>query len=282
MTAADIPLVDAIAHEAFDDLGVRRGRPDGPRSEADVTRNLARIEHLLATDPGGSWVAEAAGGEVIGVSLALLREGVWGLSLLAVSPEHQSSGAGRLLMDRALEYERGARGSIILASDDHRAIRTYARAGFRLVPCMGGIGAIRRGSIPKLGRVREGDDADLELVAAIDRELRGAAHGPDIGVLRSTGGELLILPDRGYAVRRGGTPLLLGARDPEAAQELLWASLAASEPGAEVVVMFLSAEQDWAWDVLVASGLQIEPSGPIFLKGELGTLAPYIPNGSYL
>lgn len=282
MVAADVPVVDAIAEAAFADLGVRRGRPDGPRSDADAARNLARVEHLLVTDPEGCWVTEAPTGEVTGVAIALLREGVWGLSMLAVAPEHQSSGAGRLLMDRVVEYERGARGSIILASDDHRAIRTYSRAGFRLVPALGAFGAVKRGAIPKLASVRAGDDVDLDLVAAIDRELRGAAHGLDIDVMRAHGSELLIVEDRGYALHRGGTVMLLGARDPSAARDLLWASLAGSEPGAEVVAMFLTGDQDWAWDVLVAAGLQIEPSGPVCVRGELGTLAPYIPNGSYL
>ncbi len=282
MVAADVPVVDAIAEAAFADLGVRRGRPDGPRSEADAARNVARLEHLVATDPDGCWVVEAPTGEVTGVGVALVREGVWGLSLLAVSPEHQSSGAGRLLMDRALEYERGARGSIILASDDHRAIRTYARAGFRLLPSLGAMGAVRRGAIPKLPGVRDGEDADLELVAAIDRVLRGAAHGADIGVMRAHGSELLIVEDRGYALHRGGTVMLLGARDPDAASDLLWASLAGSEPGAEVFVMFVTGEQHWAWDVLVTAGLHVEPSGPVCVRGELGPMAPYIPNGSYL
>ena len=281
MTAADAALVDALSHEAFEDLGQRRGRPGGPRSEGDKARNLARIEHVLVTDPEGCWVAERDG-EVVAGTIALRREGIWGLSLLAVAPEHQSSGAGRLLIERALAYEEGTRGGIILSSDDHRAIRTYARAGFALLPCLGGIGSVKRAAIPALRGVRVGDDADLELVAAIDRELRGGAHGPDIGVMRAHGGELLVVPERGYALHRGGTPLLLGARDEETARALLWACLAGSEPGAEVVCMFLTAQQAWAWDVLVGARLEIWPSGPVCVKGELGTLAPYIPNGSYL
>jgi hypothetical protein len=185
-------------------------------------------------------------------------------------------------MERALDYEVGTRGGIILASDDHRAIRTYARAGFHLLPCLGGIGAVRREGIPALPGVRDGDDGDLELVAAIDRELRGGAHGADVGVMRAHGGQLLVIPDRGYVIHRGGTPLLLGARDEATAHTLLWAALAASEPGAEVVCMFLTAQQRWAWEVLVGARLEIWPSGPVCVKGELGTLAPYIPNGSYL
>ena len=281
MEAGDAAVVDALSHEAFEDLGQRRGRPGGPRSEGDKARNLARIEQVLQTDPDGCWVAERDG-EVIGAAIALRREGIWGLSLLSIAPEHQSAGTGRALMERAMAYEEGTRGGIILASDDHRAIRTYARAGFRLLPCLGAIGAIRRASIPKLANVRDGDDSDLELVAAIDRELRGAAHGSDVGVMRAHGGQLLVAPDRGYVIHRGGTPMLLGARDEETARDLLWAAFAASEPGSEVVCMFLTSQQAWAWDVLVGARLEIWPSGPVCVKGELGTLAPYIPNGSYL
>ena len=40
-----------------------------------------RLRHLLATDPGGSWVAEDEQG-IAGLAQALRREDVWGLSLL--------------------------------------------------------------------------------------------------------------------------------------------------------------------------------------------------------
>ncbi len=69
-----------------------------------------RIEHFLAADPGGAWVAVDEHDEVIGVALSLLREDLWGLSLLAVAPASHGRGVGRALLDRALAYGADARG----------------------------------------------------------------------------------------------------------------------------------------------------------------------------
>jgi len=52
-----------------------------------------RTLHLLRTDPGGCWAAED-GGELAGVALALVRDGIWGLSMLAVHPDRHARGAG--------------------------------------------------------------------------------------------------------------------------------------------------------------------------------------------
>ena len=100
------------------------------------------------TDPGGAWVAERDG-EVVGGALAIMREGVWGLSLLVVRPDAQSSGAGRELLARAFAYGDGARGHIVLASRDPRALRAYARLGLTLHPA-------RDGPRPRAGRCGPG------------------------------------------------------------------------------------------------------------------------------
>ena len=44
-----------------------------------------RIAHLHETDPDGCFVAEDDAGEIVGLSLSFIREGVWGYSLLAVA-----------------------------------------------------------------------------------------------------------------------------------------------------------------------------------------------------
>ena len=72
-----------------------------------------------------------------------MREGVWGLSLLVVRPDAQSSGVGRELLDRAYEYGDGARGWIVLASRDARALRSYARLGLALHPAVAARGRPR-------------------------------------------------------------------------------------------------------------------------------------------
>jgi GNAT superfamily N-acetyltransferase len=98
MEPADAEAVYAVSLAAFQDLDTRlRGRPEppGPASGATV-----RVGRLQRTDPGGAWVAERDG-EIVGGALAIVREGVWGLSLLVVRPDAQSGGAGRELLARA-------------------------------------------------------------------------------------------------------------------------------------------------------------------------------------
>src|SRR5215207_4302631 len=97
----DIDAVHHVMTAAFQDLNVRFGEPPEPAGPIEHAR--VRVGRCLATDPGGAWVAEQ-GGEVVGCALAIVREGVWGLSLLIVRPDAQSSGVGRELLTRAFAY----------------------------------------------------------------------------------------------------------------------------------------------------------------------------------
>jgi len=225
-----------------------------------------------------------AGGEVAGVALALLREGVWGLSLLAVEPGRQSQGLGRRLLDAALGYADGARGAIILSSTDPRAMRRYALAGFDLRPCVTAAGVVNRSLLPGGLRSRPGDaEADRELCAAASRAVRGAAHDRDVDATIEAGAQLLVHDDGGFAlVREEGSPVLLAAERPAAAQDLLWSALAIAPPGGSVHIDFIAAGNDWAVQVALAAGLELSPEGPLFTRGDLGPMAPYLPSGTYL
>jgi GNAT superfamily N-acetyltransferase len=280
MTAGDVEPAFAASQAAFEARGERWPMTSEP---ADVRwrRGIARIRHLLERDPAGAWVADD-GGAVRGVSMALVREDVWGLSLLAVEPGVQGTGIGGRLLEHALVTAEGTRGQIILSSLDPRAMRSYAGAGFALRPAVCAFGAVRRAAIPEELGVRPGGNGDLELAAEVDRRQRGGAHGPDLEALRAAGYELLVLPGEGYAFHREGSPALLAAAGADAGRALLWAVLAASAPGREVGVMFLTEDQGWAIDVALAAGLDLEPCGPTFVRGELGPLSPYLPNPAYL
>ena len=219
-------------------------------------------------------------GRVVGCSLAVMREGVWGLSLLVVSPDAQSSGVGRELLARAWEYGRGARGRIILSSRDPRALRTYARLGLDLHPALAARGRPRRVTPPP--GVRPGTPDDLPLTAEVDRAVRGAAHGDDIVALLEAGGDMLVLPERGYAVVRDGAIRLLAARDEDGAATLLRACLAAA--GArEATVEWITSAQGWAIAPCLEAGLELRVDlGAVFLAGDVGPFAPYLPSGAYL
>lgn len=276
----DIPAADAIGWAA---LGVQIPEEHRPKDD-ELRRRRAhlRIAWLQQTDPGGALVAEA-GGEVIGFILAIMREGLWGLSLFAMAPAHQGRGVGRKLLDAALAYGTGSHGAIILSSPDPRAMRRYARAGFALLPCVAAGGAVNRALLP--GGLHSAP-AELSAVAErcdeVSRAVRGAAHGEDLGKLLAIGGELLVLGDDGFAVHRDGSPFLLAARDPLVAQDLLWSCLAAAPPGTSVHVDFVTAGNDWAVQAALSAGLALSLEGPVFVRGDVGPLAPYLPNGAYL
>src|SRR4051794_37228041 len=98
---------DVVAAEAVARTTLWAGHP-GAEDPETVARGVRRVAHLQRTDPGGAWVADAAG-TIVGMALALVREGIWGLSLLAVAPEHQTRGIGRELARGAFGHGADAR-----------------------------------------------------------------------------------------------------------------------------------------------------------------------------
>src|SRR3954451_1360702 len=100
MTADDVPAADAVAWSAL-----REQIPAEFVVDTDIRTQRARfrISHLISTDPDGAWVAEDDG-EIVGVALALVREGVWGVSLFGVVPGRQGGGVARELLDATLRY----------------------------------------------------------------------------------------------------------------------------------------------------------------------------------
>ena len=65
--------------------------------------------------------------------------------------------------------------------------------------------------------MREGDERDLPFTEAVDRAVRGAAHGSDIAAFLRAHRRLFVIDDRGYAVLGGNGVNLLAALDEEAA-----------------------------------------------------------------
>ena len=279
MRADDVLDSVELAMVCFEDYARRRGEPVDARP--DVAISAIRYHRCLEADPGGSWVAEHAG-QVVACALAILREGVWGLSLLVVHPDHQSSGLGRDILARAHDYADGARGRIILSSSDSRAVRAYLKLGLAPHPCLKGVGVPR--GVAAADGVREGGPGDIPFTAAVDRHVRGAAHGADIATFLEMGSTMLVAPGRGYAMVRadGGTVRLLAAYDEAAARDLLRTVLARAA-GRDALVEFMSARQRWAIDVCLEAEMQLTTdSGAVFLGGDVGPFAPYLPSGAFL
>lgn len=270
----DFAAVLAVNERAFDDLVGR----ELPRPALEAA--YGRYRRLLETDPGGAWVAERDGA-LVGAALGIVREGLWGLSLLIVDPPAQSAGAGRELLRLAWEHGNGARGRVILSSTDPRAMRAYSRLGLDAHPCLAARGRPRAVLPPE---VRAGDAGDLPLTEAVDRAVRGAAHGGDITTMLDTGASLLVLPERGYAVFSGGRVRMCAAYDEESARTVLLGALARiAAAGEEAEVEWLSGRQQWAIRVCVETGLSLDADeGCVFVGGDVGPFAPYLPSGAYL
>jgi GNAT superfamily N-acetyltransferase len=278
----DVDAAEAVAWAALSPLWPEEFRPED--TEVRVARGRARVAHLQQSDPGGCWVAELDG-EIVATALALIREGVWGFSLFGVAPEHHGKGIGTKVFAPSLAYGDGTRGGLILSSEHPAAMRRYALAGFRLLPCVSLAGVLDRRGLPAGLQARPGaleDAVDRATIDAASRFVRGASHGQDLKRLLEAGCELLVVPHRGFVLHRDGSPALLAAQDEEAATDLLWSAFAAAPPGGSVHVDFISGGNDWAVTAGLRAHLALSTDGPVFARGDVGPLAPYLPSGAYL
>jgi hypothetical protein len=169
-----------------------------------------------------------------------------------------------------------------MSSQDPRAMRLYAKARFDLRPTVGLGGILDHSAIPAGLLACETDD--LDGVAQYARPVRGGAYGrEDLELLTSGPGRgLLAIDGRGFVVHLDGSPIVLVADSAGIATDLLWSALARARPGATVHVDCLTAGQDWAIRVGLQAGLALSPDGPLYTRGELGPLRPFIPSGAIL
>jgi hypothetical protein len=98
------------------------------------------------------------------------------------------------------------------------------------------------------------------------------------------GHELLVAPERGYAMLRGRQVRLLGAFDDDGARTVLRGALARiAERGESAHVEFLTVRQQWAIDVCIEARLDLQADcGCVFTGGDVGPFTPYLPSGAYL
>src|SRR5690349_18193042 len=89
------------------------------------------IEHIWRT-AAHNWVAEDAGGELVGWALSVQRGPLLELCMFFVSPTAQSKGLGRALLERTFPIDGGPHRSI-LATQDPRAMSRYLRSGVRFI-----------------------------------------------------------------------------------------------------------------------------------------------------
>ncbi len=281
---ADAERLSGESYHAVDLAEAVVGQPPPVRRTAEHSAAwLARAEHLLATDPGGSWVAER-GTEMVGFASSFKRELMWILASFAVRPDVQGGGVGRALLEPALAYGRGCLRGMLNASSDPRATRRYRAAGFTLHPQMYLRGVVDRSVLPIVEHVRDGSLGDVDLMDSIDRRTRGAAHGPDHEALAKA--MRLVVTDRpsgsGYAyLLADGSPLVLAATDRRTASTLAWEAMASSTPGQPVGIFHVTVENEWAVDVGMAARLDLHQRGYLAVR-HMKPPAPYLPHGALL
>jgi GNAT superfamily N-acetyltransferase len=277
MTLDDTRAALELAGATFADLSRRMNEePEPPPPDLEAAER--RYRTFVTHDPEGAWVAEDEHG-LAGCALAVKREGIWGLSLLIVRPGLQSAGVGSDLLRHAHDYAHDAKGRIILASPDPRAIRAYARLGLDLHPCFHARGTPRDVAAPE--GLRAGGPDDLGFVEAVDRFARGGGRRSSIETLIEMGATLLVLPERGYALLAENTIRTLAALDDESAAAVLRGTLARID--GQTYVSYITAAQQWAVPVLHEAGLDLSgAAGPLFLGGDVGGLRPYLPSGAFL
>lgn len=275
---SDAVAARSVTWRALYDLDSRLGDPVQELTPALVQRSESRILHLQATDPDSAWVAEVDG-EVVGCALALVRDGMWFLSLLMVDPEHQGRGLGRQLLDAALQTA-GDR-AWLLATADPAALRRYQKAGFELHAGYAARGVVDRTRVPAVQGVRVGScDSDADLIDAVTRGRRGAGLDPDLPYLISRDVPLVVVDGpqgQGFALLRPDGVMWLGATTEDAARRLLWTAL--GETSGEVEVDFLTANQQWAIDVSLQAGLSLTGRASTCLRGQ-PPMDLYLPSGA--
>ena len=232
MRPEDVPAAEELSLAAYTDAERFEPPslvPSSPRHTPTRARRwITRTNHLLATDPGGCWVAEADG-QLAGFAVSFRRDLLWMLASYAVRSGLQGQGIGRPLLEAALSYSRGCLRGMFASSSDPKAYRVYRRAGFSLHPELHLAGVPDRSVIPVVEHVREGTPGDFDLMDSLDRQRRDAAHGPDHPLLaslhrllvidRPTGSGYVYLHEsgssaaaRGLQPAYGGAPALGGDR----------------------------------------------------------------------
>ncbi|MGP0028886.1 MAG: GNAT family N-acetyltransferase [Acidimicrobiales bacterium] len=286
MTDDDVAGAVAAFDSGFLAMRARYGLPVTATSLQDERRRQNRTRHFLGTDPGGSWVADDDG-TIVGMSQATVREGYWMLSQLGTIPGRQGRGLGRELLRLALSHGDPDSPGTIQCSRDPKAMALYSSFGFALHPVVAAWGHLRPGTLDRPPEVtrhegRDVTEAQLDIVTAVDRTVRGSGRRVDVAMMLSEeGSRLLLHGDRAYAVAKDERIVTLGARDEASAALVLRAMLAESPPGETIEVNWLTSAQQWAIRLLTQAGIELQPYGPVMVRGMPGPPTPYIPSGGY-
>jgi GNAT superfamily N-acetyltransferase len=262
MTPEDVPAAEQLRADAFYEVDLRFAPQGGSEPERRTPGNalawVRRTVRLVETDAGGQWVAADDSG-LLGFVCSVVRDRLWILVTFAVRPGLQGKGIGRQLQARAEAYGAGCERGMLSASDDPLALRRYHAAGFALYPQMVFAGQVDRSAIPVVSGLREGTPDDREWMDALDRDLRGAPHGPDHATFADVRRLVVTADHDGYAYTSAEGTYLLAARTEPTAARLLWECLAGADGHFEV--SHVTSANMWAADIALSARLSMGTRG---------------------
>ncbi|HYM14398.1 MAG TPA: GNAT family N-acetyltransferase [Dehalococcoidia bacterium] len=249
MVEADLGATMLIRRSALDALA----RSEGRAAYAWRAAYPRVPRHILATDPGGCWVAEIDG-VVVGFSMGFTRGEIWFLAQLFVLPDVHALGAGRELLHLAREYGRagGARVFSVVSSTSPAAQSLYMRSGMFAT----GIGYRVSGPVdallvlpePPVHKKRIVDCAGWQdRIAELDRAVYGAERRQDHAFFLA--GEAVAGDQTSFGLARDGEFLGYGYA---AADDGWIGPLAAHDPADQLSLLRMAA--DWLTDRDVETG----------------------------
>lgn len=277
MTHHDVAEVDEVWRAAFGSINTGPSAPASLRSDRDHATDLARIHHLITTDPGGAAVA-ADGSRIVGICQASRRGDAFLLSRLGVAPDYQERGIGRELLSMALAYAKESDKKFIFSSRDPRALHTYIREGFTLHPCIHLSGRARNVEMP--GSIRLGDARDVDMMDEIDRTTRGFSRREDLELWLDLKTEVLIDEEGGYLLFMDNRLFTMIANSVETATRLLSCALVGAFDHPPLEVGWIVPEQHWALSAAISSRASIAVQGAVLTKDVAHFVVPYLASAS--
>ena len=282
-----------VMEESIADLNRRVGSAGA--SSADNPEKLAQMweerhglyEHLGRT-ADSFWMAERDG-QTVGIARAIVRDGLWFLTELFVSPTEQSAGIGKGLLSRTISVSADVR-RFTISSPDRRAQSLYESAG--LLPRFPIHYLWRK---PERVRVNSdleivqanGSAEDLKDFGSVDAVVLGHKRGKDHEWLLSDRQGYLFKREQrvvgyGYIGRRSGPFALLDADDfpgvlgyaENQAEEKGFDHFGLEVPEVNDVTMSYLAGRGYTKDVFVAKLMSDEPIGEF--KNYIVTSPPFI------
>lgn len=280
-TASDSRAVFDVFIESLIELGQRLGVDTitGGVENLDAlwTKRAPIMTHVAETCDKW-WVAEE-NGRVVGYARSTLRDEIRQLTEFFVRPGAQSAGVGRGLLERVFPVE-GARGRILLATPDTRALARYLKAGLSARFPVYHFGRPRReatytGDLEAVPVAS--DQYGLALLASIDRDV--------LGFRRDADHRWLLSNRRGFVYIRNAAPVGYGyvglyqgpfaALEPAAISAMLAHAESVAEGeefGVEAPLINRSATQ-----YLLEQGFRMDPFVNYYLSDvELGKFDRYL------